>query len=222
MLAIDGPSGSGKSSITQIISQKLGLTHIDTGAMFRALGYHFDSMGVSVDQVSKNHLKEVALNYIGEEEHLIDLNGVDLTHKIREHFVSKLASDYSKNHHIREYLKEYQRSLAQSKALVMEGRDIGTVIFPHAALKIFLTASPEERAKRRQHELSLKGEKTSYEQILKDVIARDKQDQERDLAPLKKAEDAIELDTTQLSQNEVVNEVISLYNKRKHLFEETL
>ena len=212
VIAIDGPSGSGKSTIAQIVAKKIGHTYIDTGAMFRAIGLHLQSMGVpetDLDGISKE-LSQFNFQYGVSDEELVNINGVNLTADIRQHFVSDIASRYSKVPLIRDYLREFQRQLAVSKSCVMEGRDIGTVIFPKAYLKIFLTATDRVRAQRRQTQLELKGEKVDLETLIDDIKKRDERDSKRDLAPLLKADDAHEILTDDLEIDDVVSKIIVL------------
>ena len=227
VIAIDGPSGSGKSTIAKIVSTKLGLTYLDTGAMFRAIAYSLKDFDIDFTQPTlsivesdqiKAYLKDLQFEYGVDENILIRLNNEDLTSTIREHFVSELASHTSKFSIIRDYLKDKQREITLTKSSVLEGRDIGTVIFPNALVKIFLTASSSERAKRRFDQLVEKDIKNkdlfSVEEILKDIESRDSQDQNRDIAPLTKAIDAVEIDTTSLNIDAVVELIIYEYNKK--------
>ena len=212
VIAIDGPSGSGKSTIAKEIGKKIGYTYIDTGAMFRSLGFYFHNLNILENQVDeiKSHLEKIDFQYGESENKLTIVNGVNLTQKIREHFVSDLASRYSKVQIIRDYLKVFQQNLAKKHSCVMEGRDIGTVIFPNAFLKVFLTASDEVRAHRRKNQLDEKGEIVNLEQILMDIKSRDERDSSRSNAPLKKADDAIEINTDHLTIDEVINKIIEL------------
>lgn len=207
VIAIDGPSGSGKSTIAKSLAQKLNLLYVDTGAMYRALALVAHNRGLDLTnlQQMQDFISKVELIYGGEEGILVSIEGEDLTQKIREHHVSELASQISKHTPVRNYLLEIQRKLAQDRVLVMEGRDIGTVVFPHAFCKIFLTAGPEIRAKRRFDELNDKGaQNISLQKILQDVIERDHRDQTRDVAPLKPAEDSITLDTSEMNLEQVL------------------
>lgn len=213
VLAIDGPSGSGKSTIARLVAEKLGILYIDTGAMFRAIALHFDSKNIDRNDIPaiEKELSEMKLEYGVNADYLIKINGDDLSQKIREHHVSKLASQYSQIPVVRTFLKEFQRELVASNHSVMEGRDIGTVVFPKAYCKIFLTASSEERAKRRLAQLEEKGETGhSYEQILADIIKRDEDDSNRSQAPLKLATDSHEVDTSNLTIDEVAEKIISI------------
>ncbi len=212
VIAIDGPSGSGKSSLTKEVAKELGLLHIDTGSMFRALGWFLNKSNLldgGEDEI-KESLGSVNLEYGKSATELIVLNGENLTQKIRENQVSQYASIISTKPVVRNFLLHFQRDIVNnySGLCVMEGRDIGTVVFPNAALKIFLTASPEKRAERRHLELSQAGQDITFETVLKEVLERDHKDMNRKVAPLKKAEDAIELDTTNLTFGEVKKKII--------------
>ena len=218
VIAIDGPSGSGKSTIAQIVARKIGHTYIDTGAMFRAIGLHLDNKGIKESDIDsiQSELNSFNFNYGLSESELVVIDEVNLTQDIRQHFVSDLASRYSKISTIRDYLREFQRSLASSRSCVMEGRDIGTVIFPNAYLKVFLTATDEVRAVRRQKQLELKGETVDLEKLIQDIKDRDDRDSKREIAPLIKASDAHEILTDDLEIDEVVSKIIEL-EKEHHL-----
>lgn len=223
VIAIDGPSGSGKSTITVELAKKLGFTYLDTGAMFRALGVLLSENNFEVENPSGNDLQEITsfleelkFEYAPSESILIRINDRDFTQKIREHQVSKLASIVSKIIPVRDYLKEAQRSIAKKRNSILEGRDIGTVIFPDAALKIYLTATSEVRAQRRLKELEERGEKDlDLAQIKADIEKRDYEDMNRDIAPLKKADDAIEINSDNRQISDIVNEIAELASKRK-------
>lgn len=223
VIAIDGPSGSGKSTITVELAKKLGFTYLDTGAMFRALGVLLSENKFEIENPSDNDLQkitnfleELKFEYAPSESILIRINNRDLTQKIREHQVSKLASIVSKIMPVRDYLKEAQRSIAKKRNSILEGRDIGTVIFPNAALKIYLTATSEVRAQRRLKELEERGEKDlDLAQIKADIEKRDYEDMNRDIAPLKKADDAIEINSDNRQISDIVNEIAELASKRK-------
>jgi len=231
VIAIDGPSGSGKSTIAKIISQKLNLTYLDTGAMFRAIAYSLKDLSIDftkdeldkdeIETVSK-YLQSLKFEYGVSESILVRLNDNNLTDEIREHYVSDLASRTSKFPIIRNYLKDKQREIANTKPSVLEGRDIGTVIFPGALVKIFLTADSKVRAKRRYDQLVEKDPDTasslSVKSIQADIESRDALDQSRETAPLKMANDAISIDTSNKSIEEVADEIISEYDKKKELF----
>lgn len=225
VIALDGPSGSGKSTVAKKIAQKLGLTYIDTGAMFRAAAYALQHTGIDFTKDSLNKSEEEIIQKFFHEHRfqfspapgvLIQLDNLNLTDVIREHHVSRLASHISKHAVIREFLKNWQRDIVKDRPAILDGRDIGTVIFPNAVLKVFLTASFEERAVRRFEELKERGQTDlDYETILQDIKERDYQDMNRKIAPLKKADDGIELDSTGKTINQIVDEVIELWNQRK-------
>ena len=208
VIAIDGPSGSGKSTIAKELARHLGILYIDTGAMFRALAYVIDENKIetSHSETLKKFLSNINLEYGISDKILIRINGLDLTDKIREHHVSKLASIISQLPEIRTFLLNFQRKLAKDKVCVMEGRDIGTVVFPHSFSKFFITASVDIRAERRLKQLRENGDQLiTLDQIANDVRKRDETDMNREVAPLKKAEDAMLLDTSKLSMNDIIN-----------------
>ena len=208
VIAIDGPSGSGKSTIAKELAKTLGVLYIDTGAMFRALAFIANEKHIDLsegEQLTK-FLSSIKVEYGVSESVLIKIDGVDLTDKIREHHVSKLASIISQLPSVRKYLLDFQRSLALNKVCVMEGRDIGTVVFPDSFSKFFITASVDIRAERRLKQLRENGDdKISLDQIATDVRKRDETDMNRSVAPLKKADDAMLLDTTTLAMCDIIN-----------------
>lgn len=194
VIAIDGPSGSGKSTCAKFLAKELKLLYIDTGAMYRALGFWAKERGVAFDDTEaiQDFLSKINLNYGVSEEVLIEIDGTDLTQKIREHEVSKLASIISQIPSVREYLVDFQRTLATTKVCVMEGRDIGSVVFPDAFCKFFITTATEERARRRLEELRAKGDNNlTLENLIKDIEERDASDRNRAHSPLIQTEDAI-------------------------------
>jgi len=211
VIAIDGPSGSGKSTVAKIISEKLNFLYIDTGSMFRALALGLLKLKINLDDEAeiKSNLEQISFEYVGKKDCLIRLDGENVTNEIREHYVSDAASKVSQFFCVREQLKVYQRKLAEKSVCVLEGRDIGTVVFPRAKLKIFLTASNNVRAERRFEDLKKRGTlgDLTREQILKDIVERDHRDSNRDIAPLKAADDAKILNTDNLSIDEVVSEI---------------
>lgn len=217
VIAIDGPSGSGKSTVAKTLAKELGILYIDTGAMFRALAYKAHELGLKFEESSDlaSFLETLKIDYQSEKGSLIKVNGEDLTQKIREHHVSKLASIISQIPSVRTYLLNFQRSLTDSKICVMEGRDIGTVVFPNAFCKFFVTASIEVRAQRRFDQLKNNGqEDVDMEQLIKDVKKRDDKDMGRDVAPLKKADDATLVDTSDMSLEVVINHLKDLVKER--------
>lgn len=225
VIALDGPSGSGKSTVAKLIAQKLGLIYIDTGAMFRAAAYALQHTGIDFtkpkldkeeDSTIEKFFHDHRFQFAPEPGVLIMLDNLNLTDVIREHHVSRLASQVSKHKVIREFLKNWQRDIVKDRPAILDGRDIGTVIFPNALLKVFLTASAEERATRRFEELKERNQAdVDYNTILKDIKERDYEDMNREIAPLKKADDGVELDSTGKTIPQIVEEVIDLWNKRK-------
>lgn len=208
VIAIDGPSGSGKSTIAKELAKALDVLYIDTGAMFRGLGFFADQLGVDLTDINglNSFLDSIKMDYGTSASNLISINGVNLTEKIREHHVSKLASTISQLPSVRTFLLNFQRDLAKNKICVMEGRDIGTVVFPDSFSKFFITASVDIRAQRRLKQLQEAGDYTySLEQIKEDVRKRDETDMNREVAPLKKAEDAMLLDTSELALVDIIN-----------------
>ena len=206
-IAIDGPAGSGKSTISKEIAKKMGIIYVDTGALYRAVGLKLVRSGVTADteppvaEILKDTV--VTIKFV-EGAQRVFLDGEDVSDFIRTQQISMMASKCSALPCVREFLLEMQRKLARENSVIMDGRDIGTVVLPSADVKIFLTASPECRAKRRFIELSEKGDNTPYEEILKTVIERDYNDSHRAIAPLKKADDAIEIDTTPIGLQESI------------------
>lgn len=219
VIAIDGPGGSGKSSVAKMVATTLGILYIDTGAMYRALA--LASQEANIDLQNKNELHHFLKNIKMEYESSplrIAVGGVDLGQRIREHHVSKLASVVSQIPEIRDFLVNFQRKLGKKHFCVMEGRDIGTVVFAQAFCKVYLTASPEVRAKRRLEELSEKGmaQGLTMESVHKDIADRDKQDMEREHSPLKRAVDAVLLDTSDLTLAQVVEGICLIAKDKAH------
>ena len=216
-VAIDGPAGAGKSTIARRAAAALGFIYVDTGAMYRTVALYMLRAGVTLedsDAVAEQLLRvTVDICYKEDGQHVL-LNGEDVSSAIRTPEVSLGASAVSAHPVVREFLFGLQLSLAEKNNVVMDGRDIGTVVLPHAQAKIFLTASPEERARRRFLELQAKGLPDTYEEVLADVKQRDLQDSTRAVAPLKPAEDAVILDTTGYTLEESVEKLISLVKER--------
>ncbi len=217
-IAIDGPSGSGKSTLAKAVAKEFGIIYVDTGALYRTIGYH-----VYISGKDPHNAKEVAallpsvnieLKYENGAQKVI-LNGEDLGDKIRIPQMSMYASAVSTIPEVRSFLLEMQKSIARENSVVMDGRDIGTVIMPDADLKLFLTASNETRANRRTLELSKKGINAKYEDVLADMIERDKQDKNRDIAPAVPAHDAIIFDNSTMSVEDSVKEIVRLLNEHK-------
>lgn len=215
-IAIDGPAGAGKSTIAKEISRKLNYIYIDTGAMYRAIGLYYLNNKIDInDEKLINEMIDnikIEITYVDSLQQII-LNGENVTNLIRTEEVSHAASVVSTYQKVREKLVSLQRELAESTNVVMDGRDIGTVVLPNASVKIFLTASTEERAKRRYKELLEKGQNVDLESIKKDIEERDYRDMNRENSPLKQASDAILVDTSNMTIEEVINEIIKLCNK---------
>lgn len=216
-IAIDGPAGAGKSTIAKLLAKKLGILYLDTGAMYRAVGLKAIENGVDVtdETAVKKMLDSTTVDVKSEEgvQHVY-LDGKDVTGKIREHRVSKAASDISAVPCVRYRMVDLQREIAARCDTVLDGRDIGTFVLPNAEYKIFLTASVAERARRRYEELKAKGEECTLESVASDIEKRDYNDSHRALAPLRKADDAVEIDTTDLSIEEVADKITALIGGR--------
>ncbi|MBQ8928495.1 MAG: (d)CMP kinase [Oscillospiraceae bacterium] len=210
-IAIDGPSGAGKSSISKAVARELCFVHVDTGAMYRAIGLYALRHDYLERETIEAHIGEVEieLKFIGTSQHVM-LCGEDVTDYIRTPEVSMAASKVSAVPAVREHLLGLQKRIASENNVIMDGRDIGAVILPDADLKIFLTASAEERASRRYLELREKPDCPSYEEILRDIEQRDYNDMHRDIAPLRQAEDAVLVDTTSMGFNEVVERITAM------------
>ena len=212
-IAIDGPAGAGKSTIARLAAKELGFVYVDTGAMYRAIAlYLLDSKTDINDEVAlKNALDNIHINIVyeaGVQHVFLDLQ--DVSTEIRSEKVGNMASTSSALPPVREKLLDLQRGIAAKNDVIMDGRDIGTNILPNAELKIYLTASVDVRAKRRYDELVLHGEKPDLEVIKKDIETRDYQDMNRDIAPLKQADDAVLIDSSEMTISEVVDEIIRL------------
>ena len=207
-IAIDGPAGAGKSTIARRLAAELGYCYVDTGAIYRTVAYFLDLLGISpkdADGVAR-YLDELTVSITYDEEgkqHMI-MNGMDVTEDIRSQDISQKASLISAHAVVREMLLDMQREVAQRFNVIMDGRDIGTVVLPKATVKIFLTASPEVRARRRTDELLAKGQKANFDTVLKEIRQRDYQDSHRAIAPLKQAKDAVKVDTSELDIDGVV------------------
>ena len=207
-IAIDGPAGAGKSTIARRLAKELGFYYVDTGAIYRTVAYFFDLWGVSpkdIDGITR-YIDELTIGIEYDDEgvqHMI-MNGMDVTGDIRTPDLSQKASLVSAHAIVRDLLLDMQREMAEKHNVIMDGRDIGTVVLPKATVKIFLTATPEVRAKRRTDELIAKGQKADYNKILKDIQQRDYQDTHREIAPLKMARDSVRLDTSELDIDGVI------------------
>lgn len=204
-VAIDGPSGAGKSSLAKRLAKELGYLYVDTGAMYRAIGLYAKRAGADTKNAAAVEALlpqvRVELKYVDGAQRVL-LCGEDVSEAIRAEEIGMAASDVSAHPAVRRFLLDTQRNMALTHDLLMDGRDIGTVILPNATVKIFLTASPEARAKRRMLELQQKGQPAEYETVLEDIRQRDWQDTHRETAPLKQAEDAVLVDTSELDFEE--------------------
>lgn len=215
IIAIDGPAGSGKSTIAKLVAKDMGLVYLDTGAMYRI---------VTLKALNEGILGNDGLNELDKIKKLLDdlnidirgngfyLDDVDVSEEIRKPVVSENVSDVAAIREVREKMVDLQRKFSESKNVILDGRDIGTVVFPNADLKIFLVADAKERAKRRYRELIQKGENVEIEEIYENILKRDKIDSIRKESPLKKAKDAVEVDTTSKSIEEVKNEILRMVN----------
>ena len=213
-IALDGPAGAGKSTIAKAIAKRIGYIYVDTGALYRSIALYVMRKDVNTkseaDIIPLLAEINVELKFIDNTQHVF-LNNEDVSEKIRTPEISMGASNVSALPSVREFLFNLQRDIAKNNNILMDGRDIGTVVLPKADIKIFLTASPEDRAKRRFEELQLKGNKTEYETVLAEIKERDYNDSHREIAPLKKADDAILVDTT---NSELENSIERLYKIR--------
>ena len=216
-IAIDGPAGAGKSTMARACAKALGYLYVDTGAIYRTVGYYMRLMGIGpkdrdsiarlIDEVN------IEIRYEDGVQHMI-LNGTDVTDEIRTPEMSMYASGVSAQPCVRAFLLDMQRELARTQNVVMDGRDIGTVVLPDAQVKIFLTADVRVRAERRLAELQAKGEKASLQQVLAEMQARDKQDSERAAAPLRQAKDAVLLDTSALTPEAAVDAILEIVRRK--------
>ena len=217
-IAIDGPAGAGKSTIARRLAKELGYVYVDTGAIYRTVAYFFDTWGISpkdIDGITR-YIDELNIDIWYDENGLqhMYMNNIDVTDDIRTPEISQKASLISAHAIVRDMLLDMQREVAEQFNVVMDGRDIGSVVLPNATVKIFLTASPEVRARRRTDELLAKGKKASYEQVLKDIQQRDFQDTHREVAPLKMCRDSIKLDTSDMDIEQVLQEMKNIIAKK--------
>jgi cytidylate kinase len=214
IIAIDGPAGSGKSTTAKIVAEKLGISYLDTGSMYRAVTIYFIDNNYSLDSDNIDDIIDSIRIDISDESdnQPVILNGRNVTDRLRDSKISSLVSTISSNKKIRDKMVLMQREISKDKSIVVDGRDIGTVVFPDADYKFFITAGIKERALRRYHEISLKGNSIELIDIEKDIAKRDYLDSTRKNSPLKKAEDAIDIDTTHLNIDEQVNIILKTIN----------
>ena len=225
-IAIDGPGGAGKSSVAKSVAKELGIIYVDTGALYRTIGLYMVSKGISpknseavIGELGKFNLE---LKFIDGRQ-VILLDGEDVGDRIRTPEISMAASTVSAIKEVREYLLNMQRNIAKTNSVIMDGRDIGTVILPYAEVKIFLTASPEARARRRYEELKAKGQDVTYERVYEEMVERDKNDSTRDIAPCVPASDAILLDNSKLTLEGTKKKIIKIAKKRsKNLYQKLM
>ena len=217
-IAIDGPAGAGKSTIARRLAKELGYVYVDTGAIYRTVAYFFDTWGISpkdIDGITR-YIDELNIDIWYDEDGLqhMYMNNIDVTDDIRTPEISQKASLISAHAIVRDMLLDMQREVAEQFNVVMDGRDIGTVVLPNATVKIFLTASAEVRARRRTDEMLAKGKKVSYEQVLKDIQQRDYQDTHREVAPLKMCRDSVKLDTSDMDIEQVLQEMKNIIARK--------
>lgn len=216
-IAIDGPSGSGKSTISKIIAKKMGFINVDTGALYRTIAYFFLENKINYKEKSEvlKNLNNISVSLKNENfSQTIFLNGVDVTQKIRTNEISMMSSEISVIPEVRQFLLKLQRDIAKENNVVIDGRDIGTVVLPNADVKIFLTADPKVRAKRRYNQLISKGQSTTFDEILELINKRDYNDIHRKISPLKKADDAILVDNSNLNQKNTVDKLMEIIEKK--------
>ncbi len=216
-IAIDGPSGSGKSTISKIIAKKMGFINVDTGALYRTIAYFFLENKINYKEKSEvlKNLNNISVSLKNENfSQTIFLNGVDVTQKIRTNEISMVSSEISVIPEVRQFLLKLQRDIAKENNVVIDGRDIGTVVIPNADVKIFLTADPKVRAKRRYNQLISKGQSTTFDEILELINKRDYNDIHRKISPLKKADDAILVDNSNLNQKNTVDKLMEIIEKK--------
>lgn len=217
-IAIDGPAGAGKSTLARQAAKKLGFLYVDTGAIYRTVALKTLRAGAEPSNPAQVipllEGLDIRMDYGPDGEQRMFLEGEDVSAAIREHQVSGLASKVSAIPEVRAFLLDFQRRQAREHNVLMDGRDIGTVVLPNADVKIFLTAAPESRAKRRLRELEQRGQKAEFDTVLRDILQRDDQDRNRPIAPLRQAEDAVLLDTTHLNLAESLEALLSIIKEK--------
>lgn len=216
VVAIDGPAGAGKSTIAKLAAKQLGYTYIDTGAMYRSVAWKFLQTGKTFDEAFISELaRTMIIDFKPEADtNHVFVDGIEVTDAIRSPEVTAIVSKVAAIGAVREAMVDQQRRMGEAGGVLMDGRDIGTVVFPKAQLKIFLTASVEERARRRYNEMVAKGQEINFEQLKADIISRDKQDSERAISPLCQAEDALLLDTSSMNIEQVTEKILQLTKER--------
>ena len=216
-IAIDGPSGAGKSTIAKAAAKELGFVYLDTGAIYRTVAWHITMMGIGPKDTDHVPMllddANIKIDFQPDGQHMI-LNGKDITQEIRTPEIASVASQAAAQPSVREFLLDMQRDLAKTHNIIMDGRDIGTVVLPNASVKIYLTATPEARPMRRYQEYLEKGQKASYEEVLADQKKRDYDDSHRKIAPLKQAKDAVLVDTTEMDLQESINYCVALIREK--------
>lgn len=216
IIAIDGPAGAGKSTVAKKIAEKLNITYLDTGAMYRAVTYKLLETSTEIENIAalQELLNNIDITYI---DGFLCLNGQKIGEEIRTAVINQNVSKVSSSADVRNAMTELQRNIGRQQSCIMDGRDVGTVVFPNADVKIFLVADVEKRALRRHLENKNNGLESSLEEIKESILKRDKQDSERELAPLLKADDAIEIDTSDMSIDEVVSKIIDIYTEKTNV-----
>ncbi len=217
-IAIDGPSGAGKSTIAKRLAAEMGYRYVDTGAIYRTVAYFFDLWGVSPKDIDgiRRYIDELNIDIEYDEDglqHMI-MNGIDVTNDIRTQDIAQKASLISAHALVRDFLMDLQRDVAKKYNVIMDGRDIGSVVLPKADTKIFLTASAEVRAKRRTDELVERGQKANFNQVLKEIQQRDYQDTHREVAPLKMCRDSVKVDTSEMDLEAAIREIRGIIEKK--------